>query len=279
MSRERRNAIVTGGASGLGRALCLGLARDGWRIVIADVNVAGAAETLEMVRKAGGDGQVERLDVTDAAQWQQLHDRLRQQWSHLDLLVNNAGVAGGGEMGKYSLEDWHWIVNINLWNGIYGCHTFVDWLKENPGSHIINTASMAAVGSAPNMAAYNVTKAGMLSLSETLYAELMPFNVGVTVICPSFFATNLLNEGRFVAQSQKDFALAMFKSAKFTADDVAAAALRAMKQKKLYVMVPFSSKIQWWYKRLAPAGFLRYVGRMFAKLTAANQPELTQSRH
>ncbi|MFO0946666.1 MAG: SDR family NAD(P)-dependent oxidoreductase [Planctomycetota bacterium] len=268
MAEKRKNAIITGAASGLGRALALQLAKERWNIAIVDINEAGAKETLEKVRQAGGEGRVEIVDVTKYEAWLALRDRLSRDWENLDLLVNNAGVAGGGEMGKYTIEDWHWIVNINLWNGIYGCHVFVDWLKRNPkGAHIINTASMAAVGSAPTMAAYNVTKAGMLSLSETLYAELMEHNVGVTVVCPSFFATNLLTGGRFADPKQKEWALVMFQNAGFTADDVAHAALDAMRKKKLYVMVPFASKVQWWYKRLAPASFLRYVARMFKKMS------------
>lgn len=272
MGAERRNAIVTGAASGLGRALALRLAKDRWRIALVDVNGDAAAETRLQVDAAGGEGRVERMDVTKPEEWSSLHTRLRQDWTHLDLLVNNAGVAGGGDVGKFPLADWHWIVGVNLWNGIYGCHTFVEWLKENSrGAHIINTASMAAVGSAPGMAAYNVTKAGMVSLSETLYAELLPHGVGVTVVCPTFFATHLLDAGRFVEQSQKEFALAMFASAKFTADDVARAALEAMRRKRLYVMVPFEAKVQWWYKRLAPTSFLRYVVRRFEQLKSARE--------
>lgn len=268
MTGNRRNAIVTGAASGLGRALAIRLAKQRWNVAIVDINESGANETLEWVRQSGGDGRVEIVDVTQYDAWLALRERLSKDWEHLDLLVNNAGVAGGGAMGEYSIEDWRWIVNVNLWNGIYGCHVFVDWLKRNPqGAHIINTASMAAIGSTPTMAAYNVTKAGMLSLSETLYAELLEHQVGVTVVCPAFFATNLLTGGRFADPKQKEWANVMFQQAKFTADDVARLALDAMERKKLYVMVPFASKVQWWYKRLAPASFLRYVARMFRKMS------------
>ena len=217
-SRERPAAWVA--------HLALRLARDGWRIAICDINEAGGQETLSLVKQAGGDGRVERLDVTSPEQWQQLRDRLQADWSHLDLLVNNAGVAGAGEVGQFPLADWHWIVNINLFNGIYGCHTFVEWLKANPAHHIINTASLAAVSSAPAMAGYNVTKAGMLSLSETLYTELLPHNVGVTVLCPAFFATNLLTGGRFVTEDSAKLAQRAFDKAGMTADYVAEQAIR-----------------------------------------------------
>ena len=191
---ERKNAIVTGAASGLGRALAVELARKGFCVAIADVNTAGGEETLQLVRQAGGDGFVEELDVRHIEEWEALRDRLKAKWDHLDVLANNAGVAGSGLVGEYPIENWRWIIDINLWNGINGCHTFVDWLKSNPrGAHIFNTCSLAAIVSAPTMGAYNVTKAGMLALSETLYSELMPYNVGVTAICPAVFRTNLLD--------------------------------------------------------------------------------------
>lgn len=272
MPPDRPHAIITGAASGLGRAIALRLARDGWEIALCDLNEAGSRETLALVRQAGGEGRVESFDVTRPEQWQALHDRLTADWQHLDLLVNNAGVAGSGEMGKYSLDDWHWIVNINLYNGIYGCHTFVDWLKRNPrGAHIINTASLAAIASAPTMAGYNVTKAGMLALSETLYAELMPHRVGVTVLCPAFFPTNLLKQGRFVDEKERKLAEKSFQQSRMSAEQVADAAIRAMHRKQLYVVMPAQGRFYWYYKRLSPARFVRSIGKMFTQQLARAQ--------
>lgn len=263
MPSLRRNAIITGAASGLGRALALRLARDGWHIAICDLNDAGSAETLRLVEAAGGSGQVEHLNVTNPDEWESLRDRLQAQWGQLDLLVNNAGVAGAGDVGKFSLADWRWIIDINLFNGIYGCHYFVDWLKQNPrGAHIINTASMAGIASAPGMAGYNVSKAGMVSLSETLYAELLPHNVGVTVICPEFFATNLLKEGRWAQDNLKKVAERAFEVSKLTADQVADRAVKAMHRKRLYVLAPFGARARWWFKRATPQMFMTQVSKL-----------------
>jgi NAD(P)-dependent dehydrogenase (short-subunit alcohol dehydrogenase family) len=122
-------------------------------------------------------------------------------------------------VGQCALEDWHWIVNINIWNAIHGCHTFVDWLKRNPrGGHLINTASLAAIGSFPGMAAYNLTKAAVVSLSETLHAELRPHGVGVTVLCPSFFPTSLLDSARFSTEHDRRMAWSEFLQSRLTAD-------------------------------------------------------------
>jgi NAD(P)-dependent dehydrogenase (short-subunit alcohol dehydrogenase family) len=270
-SNQRKTGLITGAASGLGRAIAVRLARDGWNLALADVNDEASEETLRLVRQAGGDGFVEHLDVRNIEEWQSLRERLRAQWSQLDLLVNNAGVAGSGRVGEYSIENWHWIVDINLWNGINGCHTFVDWLKANPqGAHIINTCSLAAIVSAPTMAAYNVTKAGMLTLSETLYSELLPHNVGVTALCPSVFRTNLLDKSRWSQPEERKLFEKGFAQTKMTADYVADAAIRAMQRKQLYVLVPFESRFNWYLKRLAPTWLLRKVSRMFeSQLQAA----------
>lgn len=269
---RHKTAIITGAASGLGRALAVRLAREGWTIALADVNDVGSEETLQLIKQAGGDGFVEHLDVRHIDEWEALRDRLKARWEHLDLLVNNAGVAGSGLVGEYSIENWHWIVDINLWNGINGCHTCVDWLKSNPrGAHIINTCSLAAIVSAPTMAAYNVTKAGMLALSETLYGELRPYRVGVTAVCPAVFRTNLLDNARWCHDAERTLFLKAFNEAKMTADDVAEATVRAMKRKQFYVLVPFESRVNWYLKRLAPTWLLDKIARMFVAALKATQ--------
>jgi NAD(P)-dependent dehydrogenase (short-subunit alcohol dehydrogenase family) len=266
----KRHAIVTGAASGLGRAIAVQLARRGWHTALADVDDANSHETLRLVRAAGGEGQVEHLDVTSADAWRALGEKLKSQWPALDLLVNNAGVGVGGEVGQFPLDDWHWIINVNLYGAIYGCHTLVDWMKANPrGAHIVNVASMAAIVSAPAMAAYNVTKAGMLSLSETLYGELKPYNIGVTGVCPAFFQTNILRSGRFHSSEQRDMAARMMSASRATADDVAARIMRAIERKQLYVMVPRVAVLYWWWKRLMPRTLLNLVARRNAQQMAA----------
>ena len=267
---SRKCAIVTGAASGLGRAISLELARHGWRTALADVNEAGSQETLDLVRQAGGEGQVERLDVTDPDAWQALREKLRATWPGLDLLVNNAGVGVAGEVGQLPLEDWRWIININLYGAIYGCHTMIEWMKENKqGAHIVNIASMAAIASAPGMAPYNITKAGMLSFSETLYGELKPHNIGVTGVCPAFFPTKILDNGRFQTDDQRKLADRLMGTSRATAGDVAKRIMRAIDRNQLYVFVPAVASIFWRLKRLMPITVLKIIGRRQAKEAAA----------
>ena len=262
----RRHALITGAASGLGRALAVRLARDGWHVAVCDVDDAGGRETVSLVEQAGGTGQAERLDVTLPAEWESLRDRLRGQWERIDLLVNNAGVSGAGEVGRFPLDDWRWILNVNLFGVIHGCHCFVDWLAENPDRpHIVNTASMAAVVSAPTMGGYNVSKAGVVSLSETLYAELLHRGVGVTVLCPGFVQTRLLDAGRWHRPALKLRAEERFAEARITADDVAEATLRAIRRRQLYVVLPLRGRIFWRLKRLVPQWFMTRVARIVGK--------------
>lgn len=260
MPQPRRNAIVTGAASGLGRAVAVRLARDGWHVAVCDIDAEGSAETLRQVRAAGGEGRIERLDVSRADAWLALRARLEADHEALDLLVNNAGVAVIGEVGDVPLEDWKWVVDANLWGPVYGCHTLIDWLKRNPrGAHIINVASIAAMESAPPTAAYNVTKAAVLSLSETLYAQLLPHGVGVTVVCPGSFPTNLNRSLRATGDRWRRLLEGLTERATLTAEDVADRAVRAMLRKQLYVVLPGPARLRWYLKRLAPRAFLRGV--------------------
>ncbi|MEX2027213.1 MAG: SDR family NAD(P)-dependent oxidoreductase [Pirellulaceae bacterium] len=265
-SQARATAIITGAASGLGRALAVRLARDGWAIAIADIDATGAEETRRLVEVAGGEAFFEPLDITEIEQWQALRDRLRKRWEHLDLLVNNAGIGGSGEVGRFSLDDWRRLIEINLFGGVHGCHTMIDWLKANPrGAHLINTASFAAMASAPSMAAYNVAKAGMLALSETLYAELRPRGVGVTVICPLFFRTNLLAHWPCMTDAERRATEFYTENAGFSAENVADAAVRAMKRGRLYVVLGRKARWYWRMKRLMPQTFLNLIAAKYSR--------------
>jgi len=262
----RRTAIVTGAASGLGRALAVRLARDGWSIALCDINPLGAEETKRLVHSAGGEGFYEPLDITRLEEWESLRERLRGRWDHLDLLVNNAGAGGSGEMGQFTLDDWRRLLDVNLFGGIQGCHTMLGWLKANSrGAHLMNTASFAAMAAAPSMAAYNVAKAGMLALSETLYTELRRHRIGVTVICPLFFRTNLLANWSCGNDAERRAAEFYTEHAGFTAEDVADAAVRAMQRGRLYVVLGRKARWYWRMKRLMPQTFLKLIAWKYSK--------------
>ncbi len=232
-------AVVTGAGGGLGRAFCLELARGKGRILAADIDLAHAEETARLVRAAGGEATAHRCDVSVAEEVEGLADAVERAYGGADLVINNAGVAVGGPVGKVPLDDWRWIVGVNLWGVIYGCHTFVPRFKARGAGHVINVASAAGLLAAPEMAPYNVTKSGVVALSETLAAELAGTGVGVTVLCPTFFRTNIAKSGRTHTDrgSPEDFDRLMDKvmgRTKVQAPEVARYALAAADAGSLY---------------------------------------------
>lgn len=265
MSEAPRYGIVTGAAGALGRALAVRLARNGWHLALADVDVRGAEETQRAVRAAGGRGQVEPLNVADPAAWDAMLRQLQEAWPRLDLLVNNAGVAGAGEVGTFPLTDWRWLLDVNLFGTIHGCHACVPWLKLNPrGGHILNISSIAGYASFPFSAAYNVSKAGVLSLSETLHAELAQHDIGVTAVCPGFFPSTLLAKGRTARVELLRAGEELMQHSGYTAEDVAEQAVRAIGKRRLYVVTSPKARTIWRIKRWTPgifASLLRRWGR------------------
>lgn len=263
---DAKTAVVTGSAGTLGRAFAVRLAREGRRLALVDFNEPGNLETLRLVEAAGGTATVEMCDVRDPAAWNALHDRLRARWTHLDLLVNNAGVAGAGAMGEFPLDDWQWVLDTNLRSVVLGCHTFARWLRENPaGSQVINVASLAAFAALPSMGAYNVAKAGVMALSETLRTEWKAAGVSVTVVCPGFFPSGLVTAARMMTDEQRNFTQRAMDEAGFTADDVAAAALHGAERGRMYVLLPRKARVLWRIKRWFPRLYLRLIANRYRK--------------
>jgi NAD(P)-dependent dehydrogenase (short-subunit alcohol dehydrogenase family) len=259
---EPRTAVVTGAGSGLGRAFCEELGARRARIVVSDVDDDGAAATAERVRAAGGEAHVVHCDVRDPAQVEALAEAARAWCGDVDLLINNAGVAVAGTFEEVGLDDWRWIMDINLWGVIYGCRTFIPAMKARRQGQIINVASAAGLLSAPKMAPYNVTKAGVVALSETLHAELAGDGIHVTVLCPTFFQTNIMSSGRSATvddRTRKMIGKRMAGS-KVQAPDVARAALAGAARNQLYVVPMTDGRAMWRLKRLQPQRFYELLG-------------------
>jgi len=262
-----RYGVITGAASGLGRAIAVRLARDGWRLALADLNCAGCDETKSLVERAGGTALVEQLDVRDEQQWLALRDKLQRDWPQCDLIVNNAGVVASGTVFETPISDWDWLLSVNLRGVILGCHTFVPWQIENPRrSYVLNMASIAGLLAPGRMGAYNVAKAGVVSLSETLYTELKRHNIGVTVVCPWFVQTNLLETGRFADPKDKAGGALHMQQSHLTPEKVADYAVRRMYRGKLYAVTGFQAHQAWLMKRHFPqpfANFSEWIQRRF----------------
>jgi NAD(P)-dependent dehydrogenase (short-subunit alcohol dehydrogenase family) len=258
-------AVVTGAGSGIGAAFAVELARRGGAVVCSDIDEAGAAKTVRTITDQGGEAVAIRCDVSRFEDVRELASQSESWFGEPPtLVINNAGVgAGGVPIGEVPLEDWHWVLGVNLWGPIHGCHVFAPILREAAASNsprgIINVASAAAFGAAPGMAAYNVSKAGVLSLSETLAAELSGSGVKVTVLCPTFVKTNIVESGRISAQST-EFATKLMRWTGFSPAKVARICLDAHDRGDLYCMPQLEAKIGWNIKRMAPGAYTRAVG-------------------
>jgi NAD(P)-dependent dehydrogenase (short-subunit alcohol dehydrogenase family) len=259
MKLDGKKAVITGAASGFGRALALAMARRGCRIGIVDIDTDGAGETLRMVEQAGGSGEVYELDVRVLIDWEAMADHFFRTWGGVDVLVNNAGVVSVGPVGEVPMEDWEWIFSINFWGMVYGCHTFIPHMKKQGSGHIVNVASANGLMCLLEMAPYNTTKAAVIALSETLRSEL-PAGIGVTAVCPMFFNTHLLDGMRYTDKFWSDATHIAFDNARMTADEVAASVVKAVEKRKLYVVPQATGKVFWMIKRMNPGLFHGSLG-------------------
>jgi NAD(P)-dependent dehydrogenase (short-subunit alcohol dehydrogenase family) len=260
-SREAA-AVITGAGSGIGKAFAIELAKRGGRVVCSDVDEASANATADAIGTAGGEATALRCDVSRIDDLQLLAKEA-QAWfgGPPSLVINNAGVgAGGTAIGEADLDDWNWVLGVNLWGPIHGCHVFAPILREaGRPAGIINVASAAAFGAAPGMAAYNVSKAGVLSLSETLAAELSGTGINVTVLCPTFVKTNIIEAGRITQQSTQ-LADRLMRWTGFSAERVARTCLDTNDRGGLYCMPQPDARIGWVIKRFTPTVYTRTVG-------------------
>lgn len=259
------SAVVTGAGSGIGAAFAVELAHRGGAVVCSDIDDAAATATVRRIVDRGGSAVAVRCDVSKFDDVQNLAAQAESWFGEAPtLVINNAGVgAGGAPIGEIPLDDWHWVLGINLWGPIHGCQVFTPILRAAGASKarrgIINVASAAAFGAAPGMAAYNVSKAGVVSLSETLAAELSGTNVAVTVLCPTFVKTNIVESGR-ISEKSTQLANTVMRWAGFSADKVARVCLDAHDRGDLYCMPQLEAKIGWNIKRLVPETYTRAVG-------------------
>ncbi len=190
-------AVVTGAASGIGRALCIALANAGARVAVADVDDAGMAGTVAEVEKAGGAAVAVRTDVSRLADVEALAERVFSRWSAVHVLCNNAGVALRGSLDTATHRDWEWVIGVNLWGVIHGIEAFVPrMIQRGESGHIVNTASMAGLIASQGLGVYNTTKYAVVGLSETLQKDLRPYNIGVSVLCPMGVSTAIRGSER-----------------------------------------------------------------------------------
>ncbi|MDP2226304.1 MAG: SDR family NAD(P)-dependent oxidoreductase [Moraxellaceae bacterium] len=266
---KQASAVVTGAGSGIGRAFALEIAKRGGRVVCSDINLAAAEETVSLINAAGGQALAVKCDVSGLASVENLAVE-SEHWfgGPADLVVNNAGVGiGGRPIGEIPIEDWQWTVGVNLWGVVHGCHVFAPRLRALGRGGIINVCSTASFAAAPLMGPYNVTKAAVLALSETLKAELAGTGVNVTALCPTFVKTNIVRDGRIPAGTSK-MGSKLMEWTGVSPESVAITTLDALDRNQLYVLPQFDARMVWRLKRFAPVSYNRgsgIIGRLMAR--------------
>ncbi|WP_433714213.1 SDR family NAD(P)-dependent oxidoreductase [Nocardia sp. CA-084685] len=297
--RPRRShgarAVVTGAGSGIGRAFALEIAERGGQVICADIDESRADETVALIeRNHPGAAHAFRCDVSQREDVEVLARFAESLFERpVTLLVNNAGVGIGGKpVGEIGFDDWEWALGINLWGVVQGCEIFAPQLRaacgggsDGPGggssrNHagprphhhsggIINVASAAAFAAAPSMAVYNASKAAVLSLSETMAAEMSGTGVAVTVLCPTFVKTNVARDGRITPQSAR-LADTLMRLTGFSPDSVARTTLDAHDRGQLYVLPQLDAHLIWRLKRYFPAQYTYALGLLDRLLPQEN---------
>jgi NAD(P)-dependent dehydrogenase (short-subunit alcohol dehydrogenase family) len=257
-----RRVLVTGAASGLGLALVRALVARGDQVLATDLH------TQRPDALPSGAAYLS-LDVRHDDDWAAALARVRDTWGGLDLLFNNAGVAAGGRIDVATMQEWDWIVDINLLGVVRGCRTFTPLFKQQGSGHIVNVASLAGLVHAPGMAAYNTVKAGVVALSETLSHELAPHGIDVSVVCPAFFRTNLGASFQGADTEMEEAGKRMVSGSRRSADQVAAIVLRGVDAKHDVILTDRVGHLAWRAKRFVRPAYTAVMKRAAAKRLGA----------
>ncbi|MFH8749434.1 SDR family oxidoreductase [Streptomyces rimosus] len=261
--------LVTGAASGIGRATAFAFAEAGARVIAVDRDTEGAARTADLARLVGApQAWAETVDVSDEAAMEKLADKVAAEYGIVDVLINNAGIAVSGPFLSTTTEDWKKVLDVNLWGVIHGCRLFGKQMAERgQGGHIVNTASAAAFQPSRVLSAYGASKAAVLMLSECLRAELAGQGIGVTAVCPGIVNTNITSTTHFTGVSAEEEKHSQAKVSRlygirnYPPEKVAAAILRAVARNEAVVPVTPEARGAQLMSRIAPRA-LRALARV-----------------
>lgn len=252
-----RTVLVTGAGSGIGRATALMAAGRGADLALCDVDEAGLAETERRARALGHDVLTQRVDVADREQMRTFADAVHERTAGVDLLVNNAGVGLVAGVLESELDDWEWIVSINIMGVVHGIHFFVPRMVERgAGGHVVNLSSTAGFYATPALAAYSATKFAVLGLSEALREELHPHGIGVTAVCPGIIntpiTTNARARGAATDSARRERMVSFYQRRNYGPERVARNIFKAVDRGRVVAPVSPEAWIAYGIKRLSP---------------------------
>lgn len=263
----KKRAFITGAAAGLGLAFAKALAGDGWTVGITDVDGDGLAKAATELSAAGGVVHAYKFDVSDFEQYSAVAAEFLSKTGGIDLLINNAGIGCGGKIDELPIELWKKVMDINLMGPVYGCKLFVPAMKAQKSGHIVNLASAAAVAHPPQTSPYNVSKAAMVGLTESLYNELIEYNISTSVFMPSFIRTNI-GTNTIGTPTIKARAVVAVSKSNLTAEWAVNEVFRAIEAGKVYTVRPAQIQFLWLFKRLCPETYMKVIADYTRKLSA-----------
>lgn len=258
MSGQR--VLVTGGSSGLGAALVRAYAARGARVLSCDL------------KEPAADGDHLRLDVRSDEDWATAVAWTQQHWGGLDVLVNNAGVAGGGRIDVATLDEWQWITEINLFGVVRGTRAFVPVFKRQRSGTIINTASLAGLVHPAGMGSYNAVKAGVVAFTETTGHELAEFGVTAHAVCPSYFRTGLVDSMQGSDEAVGAVISTLVASSPVGPDEIAAAVLEGVDRGEELILPDDAARAAHRLKVTDRAAYDLVMRKQAARLNAAGPP-------
>lgn len=254
-----KTAVITGGASGLGKALAKTYSRLGWQIIIADINQPAGNDVINDINNNGGNALFCYCDIAKPEDFKTLADFTEQKFGMCHLLVNNAGVASAGTLMESDENEWQRLINLDLMSCVRGSKAFIPLLKSSASktdpTTIVNVASLAGIAQMPGMITYNVVKAGVIALSESLRSELAKDHIHVAVVCPSFFKTNLTNSMISSDEATINRVNSWMEKSELTAESVASDIEKGVAQQQNIILSdkkikPYLSLIGWIYSKI-----------------------------
>jgi len=245
-------AIVTGGASGIGRALCEALGRRGARVVVADIDEAGARRVADAMAAGGGRGQAVGLDVRKAEAVAERVRETAEEHGRLDYMFNNAGIANLGEARDMTSEQWRRIIDINLMGVLHGTTAAYERMVAQGFGHIINTASQAGLYPVAGTVSYAMTKHAVVGLSTSLRAEGAALGVRVSVVCPGPVESRIVDSATLVSSFRENIFKKVPPFMLMKADLAAGKILDGVARNRAIIIFPFHARFLWWLHRMHP---------------------------
>lgn len=262
-------AIVTGGASGIGRALCEELCRQGASVTVADIDGDGAERVADEMRACGGRARAAQVDVAVFDHVRDLVEATRKHQGRLDYMFNNAGVGLWGDVRRTTMEDWRRVIDVNLWGAVHGSVAAYAVMAEQGFGHIVNTASLAGLVPVPTVTAYATAKHGVVGLSLSLRAEAADLGVRVTTVCPGPVRTNFYDTVQLAGLDRSGRRL---PASAVDAGVAARTILRGVERNKRLIVLPSRARWTMLLARLCPPALTYLTRKSVRRLRGSTRP-------